>query len=69
MLLPSAIETGRKDGMVTMDQCLEDLYQKGSITYDQAVSRARMPDRFTRRTSEGARVPASKVGRRGGEMS
>ena len=66
-LLPSAIETGRKDGMITMDQCLEDLYQKGLITYDQAVSRARMPDRFTRR-SEVGRPAAARPARRGEGM-
>jgi twitching motility protein PilT len=48
-LLYTTIETGRKDGMLTKDQCLLDLYQKGVITYDAAVSRARSPDRFVRR--------------------
>ena len=41
--LPNAVETGRKDQMITMDRCLEDLYQRAVITYDAAVSRARDP--------------------------
>ncbi len=45
------VETGRKDGMNTMDQRLLDLYQKAQITYDAAVSRARSVERFTRDTS------------------
>jgi twitching motility protein PilT len=48
-MLYNVIETGRKDGMVTMDQVLLDLYQRGVITYDAAISRARMPERFARR--------------------
>lgn len=41
--LPNAVETGRKSNMITMDRCLEDLYQRAVITYDVAVSRARDP--------------------------
>lgn len=44
----SAIQTGKKDGMITMDQNLLDLYQQGRITYDTAVSKARNPDIFNR---------------------
>lgn len=46
--LYTAIETGRREGMISMDQCLDDLYQKALITYDSAVNRARNPDRFRR---------------------
>jgi twitching motility protein PilT len=42
--LENMIQTGRKDGMVLMDNCLHDLYCKCLITYDTAVSRARHPD-------------------------
>lgn len=48
-LLYNMIETGRREGMVTMDNCLLDLYQKGLITYDAALSRATLPDRFGKR--------------------
>ena len=45
--LENLIQTGRKEGMVLMDNCLYDLYCKCLITYDTAVSRARHPDRIS----------------------
>ncbi|HKW28814.1 MAG TPA: PilT/PilU family type 4a pilus ATPase [Verrucomicrobiae bacterium] len=44
--LENIIQTGRKEGMILMDDCLYDLYCKCSISYDTAVSRARHPDRI-----------------------
>ena len=44
--LENNIQTGRKEGMTLMDNCLYDLYCKCLITYDTAVSRARHPDRI-----------------------
>jgi twitching motility protein PilT len=46
--LENILQTGRKDGMVLMDNCLHDLYCKALISYDTAVSRARHPDRIIR---------------------
>ena len=46
--LENTIQTGRKDGMTLMDNCLYDLYCKCLITYDTALSRARHPDRIAR---------------------
>src|SRR5512135_136132 len=46
--LENLIQTGRKEGMVLMDNCLHDLYVKCLITYDTALSRARHPDRIVR---------------------
>src|SRR6478672_1003247 len=46
--LENTIQTGRKDGMVLMDNCLYDLYCKCLITYDTALSRARHPDQIVR---------------------
>jgi twitching motility protein PilT len=46
--LENTIQTGRKEGMVLMDNCLYDLYCKCLITYDTALSRARHPDRIIR---------------------
>ncbi len=46
--LENTIQTGRKEGMTLMDNCLYDLYCKCLITYDTALSRARHPDRITR---------------------
>ncbi len=47
--LENALQTGRKDGMVLMDNCLYDLYCKCLISYDTAASRARHPERMTAR--------------------
>jgi twitching motility protein PilT len=38
------MQTGRKHQMQTMDNALLDLYQKGEISYDTALSNAREPD-------------------------
>lgn len=38
--IPSSIQTSASTGMFTMDQCLRDLYLKGIITLDEALSRA-----------------------------
>ena len=46
--LENTIQTGRKEGMTLMDNCLYDLYCKALITYDTALSRARHPDRIVR---------------------
>ena len=49
--LDNTIQTGRKEGMVLMDNCLYDLYCKCAITYDTAVSRANHPDHIIREKS------------------
>ena len=51
--LENTIQTGAKDGMMLMDNCLYDLYCKCLITYDTAMSRARHPDRINRGKGEG----------------
>jgi len=43
-LLFNEIQTGKKVQMQTMDVALMELYQKGEITYDVAVSSAREPN-------------------------
>ena len=50
-LMETVIQTGNKDGMILMDNCLYDLYCKCLITYDVAVSRARHPDQIIRQNS------------------
>ncbi len=45
-LLPSAMQTGVRDGMRTMDMALQDLYQRGLITWDTALNHSRNPDLF-----------------------
>ncbi|MBI4801476.1 MAG: PilT/PilU family type 4a pilus ATPase [Elusimicrobia bacterium] len=38
-----AIQSGRSEGMCSLDMCLRDLYQSGRITYDTAASYAKNP--------------------------
>lgn len=45
----SELQAGRKHGMVTMDHALLDLYQKGDITYDMAITMARDPNTIKQR--------------------
>lgn len=42
----SAIQTGSAYGMQTMDQCLQNLVNKGLITRDVAREKAKIPDNF-----------------------
>jgi len=46
--LENTIQTGRKEGMTLMDNCLYDLYCKCLISYDTALSRARHPEHIIR---------------------
>ena len=47
--LENCLQTSGKEGMTTMDNCLLDLYRKTQISYDTALSRARHPDRISRK--------------------
>ena len=47
--LENTMQTAAKEGMVLMDNCLYDLYCKCAISYDTAMSRARHPDRISRK--------------------
>ncbi len=40
----SAIQTGQKNGMLTMDQCLANLYRHGRISFETAVMKASDPN-------------------------
>ncbi len=51
-VLYSEIQTGRKLQMQTMDSALLELYQKGEITYDLALSHAREPDYIRHQTGQ-----------------
>ncbi|MHB1458490.1 MAG: type IV pilus twitching motility protein PilT [Armatimonadota bacterium] len=44
--ITSVIQTSASAGMLTMDQSLKDLYSKGVISYDEALSRAMNPEEF-----------------------
>ncbi|MCL5097188.1 MAG: PilT/PilU family type 4a pilus ATPase [Candidatus Omnitrophica bacterium] len=47
--LENCLQTGGKEGMMVMDNCIYDLYCRCLISYDTAVSRTRDPDRFIQR--------------------
>ncbi len=49
--LENCMQTGAKEGMVLMDNCLYDLYCRCAITYDTALSRARNPDNLAKRSA------------------
>jgi twitching motility protein PilT len=48
-MLETLIQTGGKDGMVLMDACIYDLYTRALISYDTALSRARNPERMSKK--------------------
>ena len=39
----SMMEAGRKDGMITLDHALKDLYSEGMISYEDALRYLRNP--------------------------
>lgn len=48
--LEHCLQTGAREGMVLMDTSLHDLYLRCKVTRDTALSRARHPDLFAKRT-------------------
>ena len=48
--LDNCLQTGTREGMVLLDSSLHDLYLRCKITRDTALSRARHPDLFAKRT-------------------
>lgn len=44
----SSIQTGAQYQMVTMESALKDLYQKGHVTFEDALSKTTRPDDFKR---------------------
>lgn len=48
-LLPTAMQTGHRDGMRVMDQVLLEYYQQGVITWDTCLTYARNPDMLQKR--------------------
>ncbi len=51
-LIFSEMQMGRKHQMQTMDNVLQELYQKGEITYDVALSNAREPETIRSRSGQ-----------------
>ncbi len=54
--LLSVMQTSAAEGMRTMDAALEELYRRGDITWDCALSHARDPIGFREKLSSNARV-------------
>ncbi len=44
--LTTLIQTSYDQGMITMDKSLKELYMKGLITYDAAISKCKYPEAF-----------------------
>ncbi len=44
--IPTLMQTGSQHGMKTMDKSLKELYQKGAITLDVAISKVKNIDEF-----------------------
>jgi twitching motility protein PilT len=44
--IPTAMQTGSQYGMKTMDKSLKELFQKGEITLDAAMTKVKSPDEF-----------------------
>jgi twitching motility protein PilT len=51
-LLYNEMQTGRKYNMQTMDNSLLELYQRGDISYDTALSNAREPEYIKHKTGD-----------------
>lgn len=52
--IPSMIQTSAAHGMLSMDQCLRDMYMKGLITLDEAMTRCMNPDELKKMISLGS---------------
>jgi twitching motility protein PilT len=50
-LMANEIQMGKKFQMQSMDMALLELYQRGEITFDAALSHARDPNQFRKKTS------------------
>ncbi len=47
--IPSLIQTGKKDGMITMDDAIYDLYSSGRVSYEEAMNFAQDPTTLAKR--------------------
>lgn len=62
--IPSMIQTsGASHGMVAMDQCLRDLYQRGYVTLEEAMMRAQNVDELKKMINSGG--APGQMGQRG----
>ncbi|MGQ9524379.1 MAG: type IV pilus twitching motility protein PilT [Armatimonadota bacterium] len=66
--ITSVIQTSANVGMQTMDMALRDLYQRGLISYDDAISRAMNPDELKRMLSTVTADSTTSVPARGNSV-
>jgi twitching motility protein PilT len=64
--IPSMIETGTREGMMSLDQCLRDLIRRGLITPEDAFHRAHDKESFAAAASAAAGAPRGQAAPRGG---
>ncbi len=57
----SAMQTGARYGMQTMDQALKDLYERRLISYEDALNRCHDREEFLRMLGEGAPTPSARI--------
>ncbi len=55
--IPSMIQTSASSGMITMDQCLRDLYMKGLITLEEAMMRCTNQEELKKMINLGGEGP------------
>jgi len=67
--ITAAIQTSGKFGMVTMDQSLRDLYQRGNISLEDAMARAMRPDDLKKMVVGGASTAGSTMPTTGGNAT
>jgi len=62
--IPSMIQTSGNVGMITMDQCLRDLYLKGYVTLEEVFSRCQNPDELKKMINTPQQAQGSGPARR-----
>jgi twitching motility protein PilT len=60
--IPSAMQTGQKAGMQTLDMALLELVRRGLVTNEEAQSKTLTPNLFGRREADGAQRSMSAQG-------
>ncbi len=53
-MIPNAIETGGKFGMVSMDKAMANLVRRGVISFEEAATKAKSPESFRQLCSGGS---------------
>lgn len=64
--IPSAMQTGQKVGMQTLDMCLQDLVRRNIVSPDEAQSKTNTPNLFSQPVDGGLGAGRPQAGRVGG---